>query len=101
MSFGQLARLLNFKSDHRKLAITGDDHGSLLGIVSSANPHDASSAHSNIGLRLEGPALLPLLQSSLAVARMSGWRGSHAAAGGCGAHRRPFRAEHAAATRTR
>ena len=76
VSAGAIARLLNFKADHRKLVITGDGHGSLRGIVSSANPHDASSAHSNVGLQLSGPALLPLLHSELAIARLSGWRGS-------------------------
>jgi hypothetical protein len=75
VSMGAYLRLLNFKANHRKLIITGNGHGSLRGIVTSANPHDASSAHSNIGLQFEGAALLPLLQSELAIARFSGWRG--------------------------
>jgi hypothetical protein len=72
---GALLRLPNFKANHRKVAITGDGAGSLVGIVASANPHDASSAHSNVALRLAGEALRPLLESELAVARFSGWRG--------------------------
>jgi phosphatidylserine/phosphatidylglycerophosphate/cardiolipin synthase-like enzyme len=72
---GPLLRLPNFKANHRKLAITGDGGGSLVGIVASANPHDASSAHSNVALRIEGEALRPLLDSELAVARFSGWQG--------------------------
>jgi HKD family nuclease len=75
LSFGALSRIPHFKADHRKVVLTGDGAGSLIGIVSSANPHDASSAHSNVGLRLAGEALRPLLNSELALARMSGWHG--------------------------
>ena len=71
LSLGSLLRLPNFKSDHRKVALTGDGAGSLVGIVSSGNPHDASSAHSNVALRLQGEALRPLLESELAIARFS------------------------------
>jgi HKD family nuclease len=73
--FGALTRLPNFKANHRKLALTGDGAGSLVGIVSSGNPHDASSAHSNVALALRGEALRPLLDSELAIARFSGWQG--------------------------
>ena len=72
---GALLRLPNFKANHRKLVITGDGSGSLVGIVASANPHDASSAHSNVALRVAGEALRPLLASELEVARFSGWTG--------------------------
>ena len=74
VSFGALSRIPHFKANHRKVAITGDGEGSLLGIISSGNPHDASSAHSNVALRLRGEALRPLLHSELAIARMSGWQ---------------------------
>ncbi len=37
---------------------------------------DASSAHSNVALQLDGEALRPLLASELAIAEFSGWRGS-------------------------
>jgi phosphatidylserine/phosphatidylglycerophosphate/cardiolipin synthase-like enzyme len=47
-----------------------------VGIVGSANPHDASSAHSNVALRLGGEALRPLLESELDIARFSGWQGT-------------------------
>jgi phosphatidylserine/phosphatidylglycerophosphate/cardiolipin synthase-like enzyme len=76
VSFGAWARLLNFKADHRKVLIADDGAGGMAGIVSSANPHDASSQHSNVGLQLSGAALLPLLESELALARESGWRSS-------------------------
>lgn len=75
---GALLRLPNFKANHRKLVITGDGRGSLRGIVASANPHDASSAHSNVALQIAGEALRPLLASELEVARFSGWGGNAA-----------------------
>ena len=80
LTLGSLTRLPNFKADHRKLALTGDGAGSLVGIISSANPHDASSAHSNVALRLGGEALRPLLESELNIARFSGWQGTDIAA---------------------
>jgi PLD-like domain len=76
VSVGALLRLLNLKADHRKLVIAGDCRGALRGIISSANPHDASSAHSNLGLQLSGPTLKPLLDSEVAVARSAGWQGA-------------------------
>jgi hypothetical protein len=74
VSFGALSRIPHFKANHRKVALTGDGAGSLVGILSSGNPHDASSAHSNVALQLAGEALRPLLRSELAIARMSGWQ---------------------------
>jgi len=67
-------RLVNFKANHRKVLIADDGRGGLVGLVTSANPHDASSAHSNVALRLAGPALQPLLWSEIRVARFSGWK---------------------------
>jgi phosphatidylserine/phosphatidylglycerophosphate/cardiolipin synthase-like enzyme len=75
VSFGAWARLLNFKANHRKLIIGDDGRGGLTGIVTSANPHDASSLHSNVGLKISGNALEALLASELAVARAAGWTG--------------------------
>ncbi len=69
------ARLANFKANHRKVILGDDGRGGLVGIVTSANPHDASSAHSNIAVRISGRALEPLLASELAIARFSGWQG--------------------------
>jgi phosphatidylserine/phosphatidylglycerophosphate/cardiolipin synthase-like enzyme len=73
VSFGAWARLLNFKANHRKVLIADDGRGGIRGMVTSANPHDASSRHSNVALRLSGPVLQPLLDSELALARSSGW----------------------------
>ena len=68
VSFGAWARLLNFKANHRKVIIGDDGKGGITGIVTSANPHDASSLHSNVGIKLSGAALSPLLESELALA---------------------------------
>jgi CBS domain-containing protein len=74
LSLGAISRLPHFKANHRKVAITGDGAGSLIGIISSGNPHDASSAHSNVALRIHGEALRTLVDSELAIARWSGRR---------------------------
>jgi phosphatidylserine/phosphatidylglycerophosphate/cardiolipin synthase-like enzyme len=74
VSFGAWARLLNFKADHRKVLLADDGRGGLTGIVTSANAHDASSLHSNVGLKAAGAALLPLLESEMSLARDAGWR---------------------------
>ena len=75
VTFGAWARLANFKANHRKVVIGDDGRGGLTGIVASANPHDGSSAHSNVAARINGSALAPLLASEMAVARFSGWQG--------------------------
>lgn len=64
-------RLLNFKANHRKVLVAdaGDDW---VGLVTSANPHDASSRHGNVALRFTGAAALALLDTELAVVHMSG-----------------------------
>jgi phosphatidylserine/phosphatidylglycerophosphate/cardiolipin synthase-like enzyme len=76
VSFGVWARLANFKANHRKLLIADGEDGALHGLIASANPHDASSQHSNVALAIAGPALAPLLGSELAIARFSGWTGA-------------------------
>jgi HKD family nuclease len=80
ISFGAWARLLNFKANHRNVIVADDGHDGLVTIVGSANPHDASSAHSNAALKVTGPAMVPLLQSELEIARFSGWTGNLKAA---------------------
>ena len=76
VSIGAWARLLNFKADHRKVIIGDDGKGGIAGIVTSANPHDASSLHSNVALKVSGSALAPLLESELAIATGGGWNAS-------------------------
>ncbi len=75
LPFGAWARLLNFKTNQRKVVIGDDGRGGLVGVVGSANPHDASGADSNVAVRVAGPVLSSLLESELEIARFSGWRG--------------------------
>lgn len=63
--------LMNFKANHRKVAIADRGEG-YVGLVTSANPHDASSAHGNVALRFEGAAVADLLASERAVLALSG-----------------------------
>lgn len=71
ISLRSYLRLLNFKANHRKVLVA--DHGdTMLGIVSSANPHGASSGHLNVGVAFTGPAVLDLLASERAVLAFSG-----------------------------
>ena len=65
--------LLNLNANHRKTLVVDAGDG-WAGLVASANPHDGSSAHGNVALRFEGPAVLDLLHSERAVAVMSGAR---------------------------
>ncbi|MDN3554851.1 phospholipase D family protein [Halomonas maura] len=63
--------MANFNANHRKTLVV--DHGEdWAGLVTSANPHDASSLHGNVALRFEGAAALDLLASERAVASWSG-----------------------------
>jgi phosphatidylserine/phosphatidylglycerophosphate/cardiolipin synthase-like enzyme len=64
-------RLVNFKANHRKTLVADSPEG-WVGIVTSGNPHDASSAHGNIALEFSGPAALDLLETEAAVAAFSG-----------------------------
>ena len=61
----------NFKANHRKVVIAddGDDWSAL---VTSANPHDASSAHTNVAISFTGSAVRDLLRSENAVLVLSG-----------------------------
>ena len=76
--FGTETRRLNFKANHRKVIVADDGHEGLTGVVGSANPLDAQSGWSNLAARVSGGALGALLESELAVARFSGWRGEEA-----------------------
>jgi phosphatidylserine/phosphatidylglycerophosphate/cardiolipin synthase-like enzyme len=78
--------LVNFKANHRKVIAADRADGSLTALVTSANPHDGSSAHSNVAVRFEGPLVRHVIDSELAVARFSGWSGQiHTPAAGVAA----------------
>lgn len=59
--------MFNFKANHRKVLVADD-----AALVTSANPHDGSSAHGNIAVRFSGPAVADLLATEQAVLRLSG-----------------------------
>lgn len=59
--------MLNFKANHRKLIINEKN-----GLITSANPHDASVHHSNIAVKLSGDILYDMLESERAVVNFSG-----------------------------
>ena len=63
--------LLNFKANHRKNMVLDRD-GALWGMISSANPHDASSAHDNVAVTFSGAAVHDLLETERAAAAFSG-----------------------------
>jgi phosphatidylserine/phosphatidylglycerophosphate/cardiolipin synthase-like enzyme len=67
--------LMNFKANHRKVIVADRSDGSLTALVTSANPHDGSSAHSNVAVRFNGPLAQQIIDSEMAVARFSGWKG--------------------------
>ncbi|SHM72781.1 phospholipase D family protein [Gracilibacillus kekensis] len=59
--------LLNIKANHRKVVVSENN-----GLVLSANPHDASGFHSNIGFKVKGNILKDFIESEKAVASFSG-----------------------------
>lgn len=62
VSLSSYAKMLNTKGNHRKVLITEKE-----GIYTSANAHDPSGYHSNIGVRIEGPLLEALLEGERRV----------------------------------
>ena len=71
VSLRSYLHLLNFKANHRKVVIADDDRG-LIGLVTTANPHDGSSAHENVAIQFRGAAVGDLLKAERAVLTMSG-----------------------------
>lgn len=68
--------LLNLKANHRKLVAADDGNGGMVAIVTSANPHDASSAHSNVALQVRGGIVADIIDSEISIATFSGWKGN-------------------------
>jgi phosphatidylserine/phosphatidylglycerophosphate/cardiolipin synthase-like enzyme len=52
VSLRTYCRMANFKANHRKVVLA-DSGDRWITLVSSANPHDASSAHSNVAIRVD------------------------------------------------
>lgn len=65
-------RMVNFKANHRKVLVADSPLGGMRALVTSANPHDGSSAHRNVALLFDGEAVNDLLSSENAVLSLSG-----------------------------
>ncbi len=63
--------LFNFKANHRKTLVVDTDEG-WKALVTSMNPHDGSSRHSNVALVVKGKTALDILQTEQIVGMMSG-----------------------------
>lgn len=59
--------LLNFKANHRKLVVADRET-----LVTSANPHNGSSAHSNVALQVKDKVWQDVVASEAATAKFSG-----------------------------
>lgn len=68
--------LLNFKSNHRKLIVADEPQRNgttkLATLVTSANPHDGSSAHSNVAIKVADNLWQDTIVSEQAVGTFSG-----------------------------
>lgn len=66
---------LNYKANHRKIILADYQSGEQIGfstLVTSANPHDGSSAHSNIAIREDLGLWRDVLETESKVAEFSG-----------------------------
>ena len=71
VGFRSYFALFNFKANHRKTVLADQGDG-FTAIVSSANPHDGSSAHRNAAIQFNGLAVQDLLDTEDAVLAFSG-----------------------------
>ncbi|MFT4303603.1 MAG: phospholipase D-like domain-containing protein [Candidatus Woesearchaeota archaeon] len=65
--------VLNAKANHRKVAIIDSRYA----LVTSANPHTASSGHSNVGVLFTSRAVNEIIASEQAIANWSGFEFEH------------------------
>ncbi len=70
VSLRSYGHLLNFKANHRKVIVSDDEKGPVA-LITSANPHDGSSAHENVAIQFRGPAVADVLEAENAVLKMS------------------------------
>jgi len=63
-------KLLNFKANHRKL-IVADDGDKMVSLITSANPHDGSSAHGNVAVKIKDYIWKDIIDSEIAVGNFS------------------------------
>jgi phosphatidylserine/phosphatidylglycerophosphate/cardiolipin synthase-like enzyme len=72
VSLRSYLNLVNFKANHRKVVVA-DSSDEYQTIITSANPHDGSSAHSNVACKIRGDFWQSVYSAEQAVARMSGY----------------------------
>jgi len=65
----------NYKANHRKVLVTDSSNpqDELITLITSANPHDWSSEHSNVGFQISGNLGWDVVMSEQAVAKFSGY----------------------------
>ena len=73
VSLRSYLEMLNFKANHRKIFMA-DSGGSYVSIIMSANPHDASSSHSNVAVEIRGDIAQDLYTTENGVASFSDMR---------------------------
>jgi phosphatidylserine/phosphatidylglycerophosphate/cardiolipin synthase-like enzyme len=67
VSIRSVLALPNFKANHRKIILNENE-----AIISSANPHDASSLHSNVAIRIQDKRFISdMIDAEQAIARIS------------------------------
>ena len=71
VTFTAYLRLMNVKANHRKV-ITADENGETVSIITSANPHEASSKHGNVAIRIKNSIAKDILKSEKEIAKFSG-----------------------------
>jgi HKD family nuclease len=62
--------LLNFKANHRKVFVTDNDNN-MTSLITSANPHDASSYHSNVAFLIKGDIYKDIYYTENTIAKIS------------------------------
>ncbi len=70
VSLRSWAALLNFKANHRKIIVADQPDGKMVTFVTSANPHDGSSAHGNVALEVDDSIWKSVTESENLVARL-------------------------------
>jgi HKD family nuclease len=63
-------KLMNTKANHRKV-IVADQGSRVVSIITSGNPHEASSKHSNVAIKLYDSVALDILKTEMAVSDFS------------------------------
>lgn len=71
ISLRSFLQIGTMKANHRK-SLLADVDGQWTGLITTANPHDASYANRNVAIRFTGPAVADLYLSEKAVLAISG-----------------------------